>query len=187
MINKRLAGLVDGAIAANSALGQGNTFSAELPRVSGVTTSPASPAEADAAVHAAMSEQTMAEEQRCVLYIEDNQANLRLMRKMFSKRAHIVLCDADSAEVGLPLAVRLKPDLILLDINLPGIDGYQAIAQLRKMDGLQHIPVVAVTANVMKGDAERGMQAGFNAYVAKPLEVRQFLRQIDILLKMGKV
>jgi len=185
VISKRLAELMGGAIGVESAPGQGSSFWVELPRVAGVTASSESPAHADATVDAAMVEQTVAGVQKRVLYIEDNQANLGLMRKVFAKRARIVLYDADSAEVGLSLAARLKPDLILLDINLPGIDGYQAIAQLRKMDGLQHTPVVAVSANVMKGDAERGLQAGFNAYVAKPLEVKQFLDQIDRLLEMG--
>lgn len=185
MISERLAEQMEGAVSSNSALGQGTTFSVELPHVSGVTVGLERPAAPDAADHAAISEQTMAGEQKRVLYIEDNKANLGLMRKVFSRQAHIALYEAESAEVGLPLAARVKPDLILLDINLPGIDGYQAIAQLREMDGLQHIPVVAVSANVMKGDAERGLHAGFNAYVAKPLEIRQFLSQIDILLKMG--
>ena len=87
-----------------------------------------------------------------------------------------------TAEAGLPLAQSLLPALILLDINLPGIDGYQALAQLRSMPGLQNTPVVAVTANAMKGDAERGLAAGFTAYVAKPLDIEQFYALLDKLL-----
>ncbi len=119
---------------------------------------------------------------KVVLYIEDNAASQRLMYKVISKRQDLELVEAMTAEAGLPLAQSLLPSLILLDINLPGIDGYQALAQLREMPGLQHTPVVAVTANAMKGDAERGLAAGFTAYVAKPLDIEQFYALLDKLL-----
>lgn len=119
---------------------------------------------------------------KVVLYIEDNAASQRLMYKVICKRPELELVEAMSAEHGLPLAESLQPALILLDINLPGIDGYEALNQLRKLPGLQEIPIVAVTANAMKGDAERGLAAGFTAYVAKPLDIEQFYALLDKLL-----
>lgn len=119
---------------------------------------------------------------RLVLYIEDNPASQRLMHKVLAKRGDLEMIDAISAEVGLPLAQSLLPVLVLLDINLPGLDGYEALAKLRAMPGLEQVPVVAVTANAMKGDAERGLAAGFTAYVAKPLDIEQFYALLDRLI-----
>ena len=119
---------------------------------------------------------------KIVLYIEDNAASQRLMYKVICKRPELELVEAMTAELGLPLAVSLQPSVILLDINLPGMDGYEALAQLRKLPGLQETPIVAVTANAMKGGAERGLAAGFTAYVAKPLDIEQFYALLDKLL-----
>ncbi|WP_338845227.1 response regulator [Massilia sp. W12] len=119
---------------------------------------------------------------KIILYIEDNAASQRLMHKVLARRGNLEMVEAVSAEAGLPLAEKLKPALILLDINLPGLDGYQALQQLRAIPGLQETPVVAVTANAMKGDAERGLAAGFTAYVAKPLDIEQFYVLLDHLL-----
>ena len=121
-------------------------------------------------------------QRKIVLYIEDNAASQRLMHKVLAKRGDLEMVDAISAEIGLPLAQSLQPALILLDINLPGLDGYQALRQLRAIPGLAETPVVAVTANAMKGDAERGLSAGFTAYVAKPLDIEQFYVLLDHLL-----
>lgn len=106
-----------------------------------------------------------------VLYIEDNPVNLKLMQHIFARRRDLVLHDAVDAERGIEIARELRPALILLDINLPGMDGYEALAILKKDERTASIPVVALTANAMKGDAERGRRAGFDGYLTKPINI----------------
>ncbi|MEN9867801.1 MAG: hypothetical protein RL748_3391 [Pseudomonadota bacterium] len=119
---------------------------------------------------------------RKVLYIEDSVTNQRLMRKILLRRPHLTLEEAPNAEVGLPLARTLQPDLILLDLNLPGMSGYSALPELRRIPGLEHTPVIAITANAMKGDAERGLGAGFSAYVVKPVDINRLYALLDQLV-----
>lgn len=121
-------------------------------------------------------------QKRRVLYIEDSVANLRLMRKILLRRPHLLLEDAPNAELGLPLARKLLPDLILLDLNLPGMNGYEALLELRRIPGLQQTPIIAITANAMKGDAERVLGAGFTAYVIKPIDLGRLYTLIDHIL-----
>jgi CheY-like chemotaxis protein len=118
-----------------------------------------------------------------VLYIEDNPMNLRLMQQIFTKRKDLELRGAPTAEIGIEQARAEPPALILMDINLPGMDGYEALAVLKADPKTAAIPVVAVTANAMKGDADRGHQSGFVDYVAKPLDVTVFLAMLTRLLK----
>jgi CheY-like chemotaxis protein len=117
-----------------------------------------------------------------VLYIEDNPANLKLVAQMFSLRPRVRLLSAPAPELGISLALAHRPDLILLDINLPGLDGYQVMEIFRADAVLRAIPVVAVTANAMPRDIERGRAAGFAAYLTKPLDVGTFLQTIDAMI-----
>ncbi len=121
-----------------------------------------------------------------VLYVEDNPVNLKLMEMALSRRRDIQLVSAVSAEAGLELAARERPDLILLDINLPGMDGYEGLAALKGRPDLQDIPVVAVTANAMKGDRERGLAAGFVDYLTKPFKVDELYAILDTWLGGGR-
>lgn len=118
-----------------------------------------------------------------ILYIEDNLANLRLMHKIMSSRDDIELLDANNAETGLEIATRQPLDLILLDINLPGMDGFTALQQLRNNNYTQNIPVIAVTANAMLKDVEKGIKAGFTDYLTKPLDIPRLMELLDTLLK----
>jgi DNA-binding response OmpR family regulator len=122
------------------------------------------------------------EQKSNVLYIEDSVTNLRLMRKILLRRPHLNLDDAPNAELGIPLARKLLPDLILMDLNLPGMNGYDALLELRRIPGLQQTPIIAITANAMKGDAERVLGAGFTAYVIKPIELGRLYTLIDHIL-----
>jgi PAS domain S-box-containing protein len=122
---------------------------------------------------------------KTVLYIEDNPSNLKLVRKLLDSRRHLAMHDAGSAERGLELARSTQPDLILLDINLPGMDGFAALRALRADPALRAVPVVAVTANAMKRDLERCLAAGFDDYLAKPFDVAAFLQTIDRHLSGG--
>ena len=100
-------------------------------------------------------------------------------------RAKFKLIEAETAEMGLDLADAVRPDLILMDINLPGMDGYQALEKIKHNPRLRDIPVVAVTANAMRGDEERGLTAGFRAYLSKPFGVDAVYRLLDELSSDG--
>jgi two-component system cell cycle response regulator DivK len=116
-----------------------------------------------------------------VLVVEDNPANMTLAKFLLESAGHSVLCAVD-AEAGLTLARDEQPDLILMDIQLPGMDGLEATAILKGDDATRAIPVVALTALAMKGDEERIRAAGCDGYVAKPLAYREFLATITSLL-----
>jgi CheY-like chemotaxis protein len=123
--------------------------------------------------------QAMARQAQRVLYIEDNPANLKLVVHILGRRPHIHLLTAHTPELGIELALAHKPELILLDINMPGSDGYRILEIFKTDARLKTVPVIAVTANAMPRDIERGMQAGFAAYLTKPLDVEQFLNVVD--------
>jgi two-component system, cell cycle response regulator DivK len=116
-----------------------------------------------------------------VLVIEDNPANMKLAALVLRDAGHIVLCAAD-AEAGLGLARTRVPDLILMDVQLPGIDGLAATALLKKDPATAAIPVIALTALAMKEDEARSKAAGCDAYIAKPLRRRELCAAIDNLL-----
>jgi two-component system cell cycle response regulator DivK len=112
-----------------------------------------------------------------VLVVEDNPANMTLAKFLLESAGHSVLCAID-AEAGLTLARDEQPNLILMDIQLPGMDGLEATAILKHDDATRAIPVIALTALAMKGDEERIRAAGCDGYVAKPLAYREFLATI---------
>lgn len=112
-----------------------------------------------------------------VLIIEDTPANLTLALFLLQSVGHTVLI-ANDAETGLTLARSVQPDLVLMDIQLPGMDGLQATAFLKQDELTRHIPVIALTALAMKGDEERIRAAGCDGYIAKPMRYREFLATI---------
>jgi CheY-like chemotaxis protein len=117
-----------------------------------------------------------------ILCIEDNPANLRLIERILSRRRDIRLLTASAPGLGLELAQTQRPALILLDINLPDMDGYEVMQCLRENPVTRDIPVVAVSANAMPKDLARGKAAGFADYLTKPLEVAQLLAVLDKVL-----
>ena len=112
-----------------------------------------------------------------VLIVEDNSANMTLAVFLLQSAGHAVLTARD-AEAGLTLARDEQPDLILMDIQLPGMDGLQATALLKRDDATRAIPVIALTALAMKGDEERIRAAGCDGYIAKPMRYQEFLATI---------
>ena len=116
-----------------------------------------------------------------ILIVEDNGANMTLAVFLLQSAGHAVL-KATDAEVGLMLARAEQPDLILMDIHLPGMDGLEATAQLKDEDATRAIPVVALTALAMKGDEERIRAAGCDGYIAKPLAYKDFLAVVSAQL-----
>lgn len=103
-----------------------------------------------------------------ILYIEDNPLNMRLVRKLLNSLGYNMLEARDGA-TGLSMASAERPDLILVDVNLPDIDGLEVTKRLKADDSISHIPIVALTANAMHGDRERCLGAGCDGYIAKPI------------------
>jgi two-component system cell cycle response regulator DivK len=116
-----------------------------------------------------------------ILIIEDNPANMKLSALLLRNAGHTVLCAVD-AEAGLTLARTDQPDLILMDIQLPGMDGLAATALLKQAPATAAIPVIALTAMAMKEDREKTRVAGCDAYIAKPLRYLELYEAIDTLL-----
>jgi two-component system cell cycle response regulator DivK len=117
-----------------------------------------------------------------ILYIEDNLANRMLVRRVLEIEGYTIL-EAEDAPSGLDVVRQSTPDLILLDINLPQMDGYELLTHLREIPELREVPIVALTANVMKGDRERSLAAGCNGYIQKPIDVDALPEQIAAFLK----
>lgn len=110
-----------------------------------------------------------------ILYVEDNYQNKRLVRKILEARGYEVI-EADDGEQGVELALQEIPDLILMDISIPGIDGIEATRLIKEQAETTHIPVVALTANAMRGDRERFLAAGCDDYLPKPISTPDLLR-----------
>jgi len=116
-----------------------------------------------------------------ILYVEDNPENRLLVRRVLEAEGHTVL-EADSAAQALQLVQDKPPDLILMDINMPEIDGYTLTARFRAIPQLHKVPIIAITANVMKGDRERTLQAGCDGYIQKPVDVDALPEQVSQFL-----
>lgn len=118
-----------------------------------------------------------------ILYIEDNPDNMLLVKRALEARGYRLL-QATTGQQGLEIAERENVDLILLDINLPDIDGYEVARRLRhhKKTALAYVPIIAITANALKGDAEKALEAGCDVYMAKPINIRELWAQVEGLL-----
>ena len=119
-----------------------------------------------------------------ILYIEDNPGNRMLVRRILEAEGYTIR-EAVDGPAGLEMAAQERPDLILLDINLPEIDGYDLAKRMRAMPNLDGVPILAVTANVMQGDRERTMEAGCNGFIPKPIDVDKLPQLIKAALDKG--
>ncbi len=117
-----------------------------------------------------------------ILYIEDNESNLLLMESVFSTREDLTLLNALSGETGIEQAIKHKPDLIMMDINLPGMNGYEAAQQLAIHPKTANIPIVALTANAMHSDIKKSKELGFIAHISKPFNILELFQNIDNIL-----
>jgi CheY-like chemotaxis protein len=125
---------------------------------------------------------------RTVLYVEDNPANLKLVEQLVARRPDLRLLSAGDGTAGLTLARTHIPEVILMDINLPGISGIETLRLLREDPLTARITVAAVSANAMPRDIEKGMQAGFFSYLTKPIKVKEFMEMLDAALEhAGKI
>ena len=176
-ITRRLVEMMGGEMGVESEVGRGSTFWLELPaeertaEQAGAATTLAGPPSGKAA------------HEHRVLCIDDNPANLKLVAQALGRHGHIHLTTAHSPELGIELALAHRPDLILLDINMPHLDGYQVLEIFKADSRLKSIPVVAITANALPRDIAKGTAAGFAAYLTKPLNIKMFLETIDNCLK----
>jgi len=117
-----------------------------------------------------------------ILYIEDNAGNRMLVKRILEAEGFSVT-EATDGPTGLEMAAQTQPDLILLDINLPEIDGYDLARRFRDTPGLQQVPILAITANVMQGDRERTLEAGCDGYIQKPIDVDRLPEQVRTALQ----
>jgi two-component system, cell cycle response regulator DivK len=124
--------------------------------------------------------------QKTILYIEDNPENRMLVRRVLEIEGYTVV-EADSGNAGLAKAETTTPDLVLMDINLPEMDGYELTRRLKLMKHLADIPIVAMTANVMRGDREKTLAAGCDGYIQKPIDVDQLPAQVAHYLQAKKL
>jgi two-component system cell cycle response regulator DivK len=120
-----------------------------------------------------------------ILYIEDEPGNRMLVRRVLEAEGFVV-SEAESGLSGLEIATQMEPDLILLDINLPEIDGYDLAKRFRETPNLSEVPILAVTANVMHGDRERTLEAGCDGYIQKPIDVDQLPEQVRAALNKNR-
>src|SRR5205807_6671852 len=168
-----------GEIGVESTLGVGSVFWIDL----NLTAEPQPAAAEPTAVAQA---QVQADAQlRTLLYVEDNPANLMLVEDLIARRPDIRLLSARDGNRGIEIARTSRPDVILMDINLPGISGFQALKILRADPATAHIPVVAISANAIPRDIEKGLEAGFFNYLTKPIKVHQFMGALDVALKFA--
>lgn len=117
-----------------------------------------------------------------ILVIEDNPLNMELVKRLLSK-ADFELFMADNAETGIEIAQKEQPDLILMDISLPGMDGLTATQHLKSDPETINIPIVALTAHVMKGDKEKALAAGCDGYMPKPIDTQSFVQEVSSYIK----
>ena len=179
VVTKRLVELMGGTIGADSTVGVGSVFWFEL----SLTTAPLlAIREADQAA-LTLPQVPDGTPRRTVLYVEDNPANLELVEQLIARRPDLRLLSAADGNLGIEFARVYQPAAILMDINLPGINGLEAMKILRADPTTAHIPIIALSANAVPHDIEKALQAGFFDYLTKPIKVAQFMDTLDMALK----
>lgn len=180
VVSKRLVELMGGQIGANSNVGEGSEFWVELDTVAEPDLTTLGPVMRMAFTYA-----KGRRKQYTVLCVEDNLANLTLIEKLVARRADIRLLTARDGASGIDVALTGQADVVLMDINLPGINGIQALRILADNVATAHIPVIALSANAMPRDIEIGLQAGFYKYLTKPIRVDELMNALDEALSVA--
>jgi PAS domain S-box-containing protein len=181
VVSKRLVELMAGVIGVESTVGTGSTFWVELLSTAPLTLP--SPTDLTPSIE---SFEGALEGVRTLLYVEDNPANLKLVERLIGRRDDVRLLSAVDGIRGVELARKHLPDVILMDINLSGMSGLDALKILREDQTTSHIPVVALSANAMPRDIQRGLDAGFFRYLTKPIKVTEFMTALNVALAFAK-
>jgi PAS domain S-box-containing protein len=181
VMSKRLIELMGGLVGVESTVGVGSVFWFELnsavePQLEAETMQPAPAGKTPVRAGNPM---------RTLLYVEDNPANLKLVEQLIARRGDLFLLSAGDGNSGIELARANQPDVILMDINLPGIGGIEALRILHEDPATARIPVVALSANAMPRDIEKGLQAGFFRYLTKPIKIGEFMDTLDSALEFA--
>jgi CheY-like chemotaxis protein len=174
-ITQRLVALMGGQISFFSTPNVGTAFYVDLPAWGGGLPRPAEPE--------LMAEPAPVAQGYTLLYIEDNPSNIELMQGLVEALDGITLLTAEHPALGLSLAEERLPEIIVLDIDLPEMNGYQVLKKLQSNPSTTKIPVIALTAAAMPSDIERGLAAGFRHYLTKPINVREFFATIEDVLQ----
>jgi PAS domain S-box-containing protein len=172
-LTKRMVELMGGSIGVVSRLGMGTRVWVELPLSQGI--------ERQAQCHDASDEIASDSifKPRTILYVDDNPVNLKLVKGLLRRFNSVEMLDAHTPDMGIELAKQHKPDLILLDINMPGLNGYQVLEILKKNPVFADTPVIALTANAMPREIEKGLDAGFSHYLTKPIVAAEFIQTLQ--------
>jgi len=178
VVTKRLVGLMNGSIGVASTLGQGSVFWVEFKSTAAPQFKAPAPDPAAVDCNEVPDDATL----RTVLYVEDNPANLELVGQLVGRRRDLRLLSAADARLGIQYARACQPEVILMDINLPGLSGIKAMKMLRADPSTAHIPIIALSSNAMPRDIQAGIDAGFFNYITKPIMVSQFMEALDVAL-----
>ncbi|SFB24771.1 PAS domain S-box-containing protein [Collimonas sp. OK607] len=182
VVTKQLVELMGGVIGVESNVGVGSVFWVELP----ASSAPELVFDDIDKNHAHQLDHVTAhalQSQRTLLYVEDNPANLVLVEQLIARRGDLKLLTAINGHLGIQMARVHQPDVILMDINLPGISGYGALRILQADSATAHIPIMALSANAVPRDIQKGMDAGFFRYLTKPIDVIEFMDALDVALR----
>ena len=181
VVAKQLVELMGGTIGVQSTVGAGSVFWFELDAVD-------APVLAMDRNHVALSLPLVSRPttERTLLYVEDNPANMKLVQKIIERHPELRLLMASNGLAGIELARSALPDVILLDINLPGINGFETLKLLREDALTAHIPALAISANAMASDVKKGQEAGFMRYLTKPIKVDEFMLALNVALEFSE-